>query len=423
MDTRHEDARLRALRAYRVLDTEAETAYDALVRLAASICGTRIALVSLIDASRQWFKANHGLDGMTQTPRAWAFCDHAIRGSDVLEIADVRADERFASNPLVVADPLIRFYAGAPLVTPDGDAIGTICVLDREPRVLTAAQREQLALLAGVVMDELERRKRLLRLSDGLAHVAGLTQAVVASPRPATAVTALLEAVGAATGGDAALLRRAPDGTYGLVKTLDQRPLPGGRAVVARSPLRLENAPADELAIAIPAGGEQPELVLAARYRGHRPSGSDRAALELVAAAFAIAVRNVGLYAEVERRRLELHDARATQAELVARLARDVRGPVTSIVGFARLLEEDGRFPPDAREALAVVRASGERVGEIAADVDLLSRMELAAVEPRWASVDLAALAASAGAQIDRRSGTRIVADPDLLAHRPGPAR
>ena len=407
---------MRALRAYRVLDTEAEAAYDSLVRLAASICGTPIALVSLIDASRQWFKANYGLDGVAETPRAWAFCDYAIRGHDVFEVADARSDERFSANPLVVADPLIRFYAGAPLITPDGDAIGTICVLNREPGALTATQREQLTLLARLVMDELERRKRLLRLAGGLAHVADLTQAVLASPRPATAVRALLDAVGAATGGSAALLRRAEDGTYGVVKTLDQRPLPGGRAVLGYEPLRLEHATPDELAIAIPGSGELPELLLAARYRDHRPGEADRAALELVAAAFAIAVRNVALYAEGERRRLELHDARATQAELVARLARDVRGPVTSIVGFARLLEEDGRFPADAREALAVVRASGERVGEIASDVDLLSRMELAAVEPQWRTIDPAALLASAGAVVDQRSVVRIVADPDLLA-------
>ncbi|MEA2690117.1 MAG: hypothetical protein QOD51_2724, partial [Candidatus Eremiobacteraeota bacterium] len=353
---------MRALRAYRILDTEAEAVYDALVRLAASICRTPIALISLIDASRQWFKANYGLDGMTETPRASAFCDHAIRGRDVLEIPDARCDERFAANPLVVASPFVRFYAGAPLITPDGEAIGTICVLGLEPGGLEAAQRQQLALLAGLVIDELERRKQLLRLAGGLANVADLTQAVLASPRPATAVSALLQAVGAATGGNAQLLRRAEDGTYGVVRTLDQRPLPGGRAVLPQPPLRLEHASADELAVAIPGSTEHPELLLAARYRDHRPGETDRAALELVAAAFAIAVRNVALYAEAERRRLELHDARATQAELVARLARDVRGPVTSIVGFARLLEEDGRFPADAREALAVVRASGERV-------------------------------------------------------------
>ena len=407
---------MRALRAYGVLDTSPEAAYDALVRLAASICVTPIALVTLIDETRQWFKANVGMEGVTQTPREWAFCDHAIRGRDVFEIADAREDARFATNPLVVGEPLIRFYAGAPLVTPGGDAIGTICVIDREPRALTAAQRDQLALLAQLVIDELERRKRLARLAEGLAQVGELTQAVLASPRPATAARALVDAVGSATGGTAALLRRAADNTYGGVNALDARPLPGGRAALDGTPFRLANAPADELALAIPGAGARPEFVLTVRYGDHRPDEADRAALELVAASFAIAVRNVALYGESERRRVELLDARATQAELVARLARDVRGPVTSIVGFARLLEEDGRFPADAREALAVVRASGERVGEIASDIDLLSRIELAAVEPQWQTVDLGALVAAAGAVVERGASARVVADPDLLA-------
>lgn len=407
---------MRALRAYRVLDTSPEAAYDALVRLAASICATPIALVTLIDETRQWFKANVGMGGFTETPREWAFCDHAIRGRDVFEIADARADERFAANPLVLGEPLIRFYAGAPLVTPDGDAIGTICVIDHEPRTLSDQQRIQLNLLAQLVIEELERRKRLARLAEGLAQVGELTQAVLSSPRPATAARALVDAVGSATGGTATLLRRAADGTYGGVNALDARPLPGGREALDGTPFRLANAPADELVLAIPGAGARPEFVLTVRYGNRRPDESDRAALELVAASFAIAVRNVALYGESERRRVELLDARATQAELVARLARDVRGPVTTIVGFARLLEEDTRFPQDAREALAVVRASGERVGEIASDVDLLSRIELAAVEPQWQTVDVVVLAAAAGAVVERGAAARVVADPDLLA-------
>jgi GAF domain-containing protein len=406
---------MRALRAYRVLDTSPEAAYDALVRLAASICGTPIALVTLVDETRQWFKANVGMEGVSETPREWAFCDHAIRGRDVFEIPDARADERFAANPLVLGEPLIRFYAGAPLVTPDGDAVGTICVIDREPRALSEEQRVQMNLLARLVMEQLERRKRLTRLAEGLAQVGELTQAVLASPRPATAARALVDAVGSATGGTATLLRRAADNTYGGVNALDARPLPGGREALDATPFRLANAPADELALAIPGGGARPEFVLTVRYGNRRPDEGDRAALELVAASFAIAVRNVALYGESERRRVELLDARATQAELVARLARDVRGPVTSIVGFARLLEEDTRFPQDAREALAVVRASGERVGEIASDVDLLSRIELAAVEPQWQTVDVVALAAAAGAVVERGAAARVVGDPDLL--------
>lgn|GEM_PF-2901464 len=263
--------------------------------------------------------------------------------------------------------------------------------------------------------DELERDKRLTRLAEGLAQVAEVMNAVISSPRPATAARALVDAVGSATGGTAALLRRAPDNTYGGVNALDARPATGGREALDGTPFSFAHAPADELALPIPSGGPRPDFVLTVRYRDHRPDEADRAALELVAASFAIAVRNIALFGESERRRVELLDARATQAELVARLARDVRGPVTSIVGFARLLEEDGRFPDDAREALAMVRASGERVGEIASDIDLLSRIELAAVEPQWQTVDVAALATAAGAVVDRGGAARVVADPDLL--------
>jgi signal transduction histidine kinase len=287
-------------------------------------------------------------------------------------------------------------------------AEGSRTFIDREVEARRAGR------LDPVVIDELERCKRLARLAEGLAHVGETTQAVL-SPRPATAAHALVDAVGSAMGGTATLFRRALDDSYGGVNTLDARPLPGGRAALDGTPFRFTDAPADELALAIPGGGAQPEFVLAVRCGNRPPDDTDRAALELVAASFGIAMRNVALYGESERRRVELLDARATQAELVARLARDVRGPVTSIVGFARLLEEDGRFPQDAREALAMVRANGERIGEIASDVDLLSRIELAAVEPQWQIVDVAAIAAAAGAVVERGTPARVVADPDLL--------
>jgi signal transduction histidine kinase len=408
----HEEARLRTLRAYRVLDTEPEAAYDTLARLAASVCETPIALVALIDESRQWFKANVGLDGIVQTPRAWALSGPTTRGHEVFEVRDARADARFAGNPLVVGGPRIRFYASAPLVAPDGAGLGTLCAIDREPRELRAAQREQLSLLAAVVVEELERRKRTL----GLLHVAMLAQAVLTSTRPAPAVHAALGAIGAACGGNVTLLRRAADGTYGAVKMLDSRIVGGGRAPLSGEPFRLENAPPDEILVPVRGGDGQPDFALSIRHGARRPDASDQAAFELVASALAVAARNVALRAENARRRVDLLDDRATQAELVARLARDVRGPVTSIVGFARLLEDDERFPADAREALAVVRASGERVGEIASDVELLSRIELAAVEPQWQTVDVAALATAAGAVLDTRAAARIVADPDLLS-------
>jgi GAF domain-containing protein len=407
---------VRALRAYRILDTPAEAAFDALVRLAASLAGTPYAAIAFVDETRAWVKASVGLDGLSESPRASSFSAAAIAGRDVFEVADAAADRRFASNPVVAGSLGVRFYAGAPLLTPAGEVLGAIAVLDREPRTLSIEQRAQLMLVARLVTYELERGRLLSQLAVGLGSVSDLTQTVLTSSRPSTAVRALVEAVGAATGGRPRLLRRAVDGTYALVAALDDRPLPGGRAVVGGPTFALEETPSDELVLAIPDAGPYPEFVLAVRYVGRRPAETERSALELVASAFAIVVRNIALYAESERHRVELLEARATQAELVARLARDVRGPVTSIIGFARLLEEDGRFPGDAREALAMVRANGERVAEIASDIDLLSRIELAAVDPQWVSVDLRELVAAAGAVLERADAVRVVADPELLA-------
>ena len=143
--------RLRALDATRVLDSLPDPLYDDCAKLASMLCATPIALVSLIDRDRQWFKAREGLDA-TQTPRDQAFCDHAIRTpGSLMEVPDATLDPRFADNPLVTGEPHIRFYAGMPLVTADGHALGTLCVIDHTPRQLDSAQREALARLARLV--------------------------------------------------------------------------------------------------------------------------------------------------------------------------------------------------------------------------------------------------------------------------------
>ena len=160
-----EPARLGRLRELLVLDTAPEPIFDRLTRMASQLCGTPIALVSLIDAERQWFKSNVGLTGINETPRDVAFCAHAIQGDDLLEIADAREDDRFAANPLVTGEPQIRFYAGAPLVLQSGARIGTLCVIDREPRGLDAGQKATLRELAALVTEALEMRRGLLAKS------------------------------------------------------------------------------------------------------------------------------------------------------------------------------------------------------------------------------------------------------------------
>jgi len=165
------------LRALAVLDTAPEPLFDTLSRLAAAICGTPIALLSLVDASRQWFKANVGLPGVSETPRELAFCAHAILDGEVLEVGDACADPRFAGNPLVTGEPGIRFYAGAPIELPGGVRLGTLCVIDRQPRRLDPAQREQLRELAAAAAQALELREQALAsaLAARSRHEAELT--------------------------------------------------------------------------------------------------------------------------------------------------------------------------------------------------------------------------------------------------------
>jgi len=152
----NEAQRIESLRRLKVLDTPADSICDGLVEVAAAVCGVPISLISLIDSDRQWFKANVGLPGVTETSREAAFCNHTIRSDDLLEVYDATVDPRFAANPLVTGDPDIRFYAGQPLTLSDGAIAGTLCVIDRVPRQLNPQQRKVLVSLAKAATKILE---------------------------------------------------------------------------------------------------------------------------------------------------------------------------------------------------------------------------------------------------------------------------
>jgi len=157
---RDETQRLSALERYDILDTPPEESFNSITLLASHICTTPVALMVLIDHDRQWFKATVGTR-LKETPRAFAFCAYTIMQRGLMIIPDITKDKRFAGNPLVVAGPKVRFYAGAPLVTPDNRALGTLCVIDVVPRTLTAAQKKDLVALSRLVMTELELRRSL----------------------------------------------------------------------------------------------------------------------------------------------------------------------------------------------------------------------------------------------------------------------
>lgn len=162
-----ESARVAALNRYAILDTEPEQTFDDLVALAAFVCKTPIAMLSLVDDHRQWFKSKVGVE-VRETPRETSFCAHAIQQHDLFIVADTLNDARFRDNPLVQEDPHIRFYAGAPLINEEGYALGTLCVVDREPRELDDAQKEALKSLSRLALGQMELRQNLQLLKEAL---------------------------------------------------------------------------------------------------------------------------------------------------------------------------------------------------------------------------------------------------------------
>lgn len=181
----NEDLRLGELDSFDILDSPTEAEYDEITLLASTICKTPIALISLIDSDRQWFKSHHGLDAR-ETPRNISFCGHAINQDELFEVSNALTDERFSDNPLTVGDPRVVFYAGQPLISEKGYKVGTLCVIDHAPRKLSEEQKKAMNVLAKHVIAQMELRRSNKKLKESLAQIESQKEELVESSKMKT---------------------------------------------------------------------------------------------------------------------------------------------------------------------------------------------------------------------------------------------
>ena len=368
----NEPGRMAALHALQLLDTHPNDRIDRIARLAARIFNCPIALVSLVDTDRQWFKACIGLDSQ-ETPRSISFCAHAILDEGPLVIPDATQDVRFADNPLVVGEPGIRFYAGQPIAAPGGERIGTLCVIDQTPRSITDDELGVLAELAELVEFELdgvalrqavechreaERRLRavmrgaldcivtvnhewrIVEINPATEQAFGYSQGEAVG-RPLASLVPLRDG----SRGDGARLHPERD-RYELAGALDQRiEAEGIHASGRRFPV--------ELAIVGVEGARPPMFTAFLRDVTDRRARED----------------------ELRRAKESAQRASDAKSEFLSHLSHEMRTPLNSIMGFAQLLE-GADLEPDDRDCLDHIASAGKHLLELISDVLDISRIE-----------------------------------------------
>ncbi len=430
-----EEGRLRALRRSGLLDSAPDPSFDDFTRLAAFICDTPIALVSLVDADRQWFKSKVGLD-VAETPRGDAFCAHAILERGVTMVPDSHADPRFADNPLVQHEPKIRFYAGAPLVTPEGYALGTLCVIDRKPRTLEKAQLEALQALARQVVTYVELR---MRTGDLDRSTRELERTQLASRTASRAVQSLLNLQRAIfDGANHAIVACAPEGTILSFNKAAARML-GYEAseVVGSASLTLFHDPKEMVRRARELSEElgQPiepgfETFSAKARRGVpderewslvRKDGTSFPALSTVTALKDQAGQLTG-FVELAQDITERKQVEQMKNEFVSIVSHELRTPLTSIRGALGLLEGGvlGDLSAEAKEMIAIARQNSDRLIRLINDILDLDKIEAGKMELVHTRLDAGELARAAlegiRAYADTASVELRASVPDKLA-------
>ncbi len=403
-----EEARLAALHELQVLDTLPEQVYDDIVALAAHIAGTPIALVSLVDADRQWFKARTGLDA-TQTPRDISFCGHVVQDAELLVVDDATKDPRFADNPLVTGGPRIRFYAGAPVRSEGGHVLGTLCVIDQRPRSLDP---HQLSLLAG-----LGRQVSALLAADHRRRLLDRARADFEAEKKAHKALTRLEGLFWSLAGD-----------LECVATFEGRLVrvnPAWSRVLGHQPEDLVGAswielvhPDDQeqtasLAAAL-ASGERPSIKVKNRFRHADGSWrwfswsaiADADVQRILAVARDITESREQL-AELAAARDHAEEANRAKSAFLANMSHELRTPLNSVIGFSSVLarNKDERLSPRDLVCVDRIAANGRHLLGLINDMLDLSKIEAGHVVLQPEDVDLAELVAEVVGSVGQAAG------------------
>jgi PAS domain S-box-containing protein len=384
----NEPQRLAALARYEILDTYPELQYDEIVKIAAFICGTPIALISFVDDRRQWFKARVGLDA-TQTPKSISFCGHVVEQGSMLVIADPLLDERFADNPLVIGDPRIRFYAGAPLLTVDGFTLGSLCVIDHQPRQLSSEQLDMLGALSRVVIRQLDTAR-----IDAARRRAEADAKAARRLRERFFEVSLEMLCIAKFDGYFQELNPAWTKTLGWsVEELCAKPF-----IDFVHPDDKAKTIAESAALG---GGDHITVNFSNRYASKSgeyrwlewTAAPDTDNQVLIAAARDITATKLYESELLEARRVA-ETANQSKSDFLAKMSHELRTPLNSVIGFTNLLRRNDKGKLDGKELLFLdkIARNGLHLLSLINDLLDLSKIEAGHTELELGPVDLAAL-------------------------------